>query len=111
MIFKDAVIKELSTVFHNETEFAEKLDIYYDGELYRNIPVIIIETAENRNKTNKDHEAVIYHYDTKAYINLYDLNFLPNKNHNIQIGAVEYKIIEAKEEQGEIVLGLEAYDE
>ena len=109
--FRELLETDLNNVFHNSEEFANYMTIYYDREKYENIPVIIDRQANERSKKSADHEAIIYSFDATAYIHLADLGFVPRKNHTIQIGDMEYSIVTAKEEMGEIKLELVVYDE
>ena len=111
MDFKKILDNELKIVFHNNSEFAENKTIYYDGQEYDNIPVVIDRSAKERNKTSSDKDPTLYSIDVTVYINLFDLGFIPQKNHSIYIDDDEFKIITVKEEMGEIVIELEVLDE
>lgn len=112
MTFKECVKQDLINVFHNTEELAEKADIYYDGEKYSNVSVVINMLSDDRSKKNNDYEPILFKISAKAYIMSDDLGgVMPRKNHNIQIGDIEYRIVTAKEELGDIVLELEAIDE
>ena len=53
--FKDAVSADISGVFLNENEFAERRSIRYDGETYENIPVVLNGNRQmNRFLARKD---------------------------------------------------------
>lgn len=111
MTFKECVKQDLTTVFHNTNEFAEIADIYYDRKLYKNIPVIMTSVSEDRQKKSSDYEPILFKIDAKVYIKFDDLGIMPRKKHNIQIADIDYGIVTATEELGEIVLELEAIDE
>ncbi|MDO4301778.1 MAG: hypothetical protein Q4D26_10355 [Clostridia bacterium] len=111
MNFKEALENDLKTVFHNNSEFAENVTIYYDGQEYENIPAVIDKSSKERKKDDDDKELILYTVDVTVYINMSDLGFIPKKNHNIFINDDEFKIVTSKEEIGEIVLELEALDE
>lgn len=102
-------------VFHNPTEMAHKVNIWYKEKQYT-VPVIIDHTAaEDRKKTETDHAEGIYRAKCLVYIALCDLGFMPKKDRNIEIeeaGAIiEYRIEKADCEDGEIILELELMEE
>ena len=44
--FKDAVQEDLNSVFLNLDEFAETHTVYYDGEEYSDIPIVMTGLSE-----------------------------------------------------------------
>ena len=109
--FKDMLAKDVADVFNNANEFAEKMLIYYDGQAYENTSLILDKTAKNRPRNKDDYETLTYKYDATAYINEKELGFIPKKNHSLIIDDIDYNIVEVSNEMGEIVIGLEVYDE
>lgn len=77
--FKEIIVKDIADVFNNADEFAEKMKLYYDGQEYENIAVIIDKTAKDRNRNKDDYETLTYKYDATAYINEKELGFMPKK--------------------------------
>lgn len=118
--FMQQLEDDLNEVFFNTEEFAEIFHIHYDGEVYKNIPVIV-DTEEAKNKKGGSGKAQdieeIYTIDALAFIHFKDLGMIPRKNHeiifeNTQSGAGKmYTITTSTEENGLISLGLMEYDE
>lgn len=46
MSFKSSVESDIHRVFLNPDEFAEKRDIFYDGEFYRDVPIVLAGLKE-----------------------------------------------------------------
>ena len=111
MDFKEALKADLQNTFHNINEFAKKVDVYYDGECFESLPVVITGMSKERKKNASDHEMGLFLNEKTAFINSTDMPVEPRKNHIIEINDVEYKIIESKEELGQHVLSLEVIDE
>ena len=111
MNFEEALICDLNNVFNNRTEFAKSCTVYYDGEVYENIPVTITGIAQDRKKTASQHDEGIFINEIKVYFKASDIEAVPRKNHTIQIDNEEYDIKTVSQEMGEIVLVLEALDE
>ncbi|MEA5083289.1 MAG: hypothetical protein VB018_03950 [Lachnospiraceae bacterium] len=111
MNFEEALNYDLNNVFNNAAEFAKPCTVYYDGEVYENIPVTITGMAQDRKKSASEHDEGIFINEIKAYLKVADIETVPRKNHTIQIDTEEYDIKTVAEEMGEIVLVLEALDE
>ena len=60
--FKDAVQEDLNSVFLNLDEFAETHTVYYDGEEYSDIPIIMTGLSEKERvrQSISDHAEGIY---------------------------------------------------
>ena len=110
MNFKEALQKDLST-FHNVNEFAKHCTVYYDGDTYINIPVVITGESKERKTGGTDHETLLFLQERKAFIKAADMEKIPRKNHAIQIDETEFDIKEVKEDCGQYVLNLEAVEE
>ncbi len=109
--FKEQLSRDIKNVFHNNNEFAEKRDIYYNGKSYF-IPVIVDHAGtKERKKTANDNVEGIMISDAIVYINYEDLNVLPKKGRAIEIDMVQYNILKSSNEEGEIILELEMFDE
>lgn len=109
--FKDQIARDIAAVFHNADEFADFMDVEYNGKIY-NIPVVIdSEIAKDRKKTAKDNAEGIYTIDITAFMSFEDLEIVPRKETEIKIGGVEYSIVNVAFDAGEITLELELLDE
>lgn len=109
--FKDQIARDIAAVFHNADEFADFMDVEYNGKSY-NIPVVIdSEIAKDRKKTAKDNAEGIYTVDITAFMSFEDLGIVPRKETKIKIGGVEYSIVNVAFDAGEITLELELLDE
>ena len=109
--FKDQIARDIAAVFHNADEFADLMDVKYNGKTY-NIPVVTdSEISKDRIKTMRDHAEGIYTADMTVFIAFEDLGIVPRKETKIIIGGVEYSIINVGFDAGEITLDLEMLDE
>lgn len=50
MSFKDVVAEDIHAVFLNTDEFAEIRNVWYDGQVYENIPIVLHGLKENDRK-------------------------------------------------------------
>ena len=55
--FKDAVQEDLNSVFLNLDEFAETHTVYYDGEEYSDIPIVMTGLSEKERYCSSRREA------------------------------------------------------
>lgn len=109
--FKAQLERDVKAVFHNSREFAEKTEIEYDGNFY-NIPVVLdYEGAADRKKPSADHADGIFLVDLVLYIAFSDLKVVPKMGHTIEVKGDLYRIVKVGNENGEIVLDLEMFDE
>lgn len=109
--FKDQIVRDIAAVFQNAEEFADFMDVEYNGKNY-NIPVVIdSEIAKDRKKSVKDNSEGVYSVDITAFISFKDLGIVPRKETEIKIGGVEYSIVNVAFDVGEITLDLEMLDE
>lgn len=114
MDFKAQIIEDLK-VFHNSGEFAEMMNIWYEGKLYT-VPAILDHmTGLDRQKLLTDHAEGIYKAEAMLYISHEDIGIVPRKGREIEVekaGAVNtYTIEKSSYEDGEIILELGAYTE
>lgn len=60
--FKDAVQEDLNSVFLNLDEFAEPHTVYYDGEEYHDVPMVLTGLSEKERvrQTINDHAQGLY---------------------------------------------------
>lgn len=109
--FKEQVEHDIAAVFHNSEEFADLMEVEYNGETY-NIPVVIdSEIAKERAKGSGDNSEGIFAVDSTAYISFSDLGIVPRKETEITLGGVVYSIVNVAFDVGEITLDLEMLDE
>lgn len=109
--FKSQVERDIAAVFHNSEEFADLMEVKYNGKSY-NIPVVIdSEIAKERVKAAGDNSVGIFAADITAFISFKDLRIVPRKETEITIGGVTYGIINVAFDAGEITLDLEMLDE
>lgn len=77
--FKQCAAADIHAVFLNEDEFAEKRDIRFDGEIYRDVLVVAEENAlqgkqeKNFLQTQKDHSEGLYKRVLTVYLALEDI--------------------------------------
>ncbi len=109
---KEQIQRDIAKTFNNTEEFADKMDVEYNGAAYSGIPVVIdSEIAKERKKTSGDNSVGVYAIDVTAFISFEDLKILPRKETNIVIGGVTYRIVTSAFTAGEITLGLELLNE
>ncbi|MCM1059663.1 MAG: hypothetical protein NC452_05160 [Eubacterium sp.] len=109
--FKSQLERDIAAVFQNAEEFADLMDVEYNGKNY-NIPVVIDgEIAKERIKAAGDNSVGIYAADITAFISFKDLKIVPRKETEIVIGGVAYNIVTVAFDAGEITLDLEMLDE
>ncbi len=109
--FKSQIERDIAAVFHNPEEFADLIEVKYNGEIY-NIPVVVdSEIAKERAKAAGDNSVGIFAVDITAFISFKDLKIVPRKETEITIGGVTYSIVKVAFDAGEITLDLEMLDE
>jgi hypothetical protein len=109
--FKAQLARDIKTVFHNAAEFADKINVEYNGKSLC-IPVVIDhEGARDRAKPSSDHADGIFIADLTVYIDFTDLKIVPRKETAITIDETEYNIMRVGYDAGEITLDLELLDE
>lgn len=122
MGFKDMVKSDIASVLMNTEEFAESHTVKYDGEVYRDIPLILQKVKQSdRTVVQGDHAEGIYLVTAVAYINEKDLDgVIPEQGHIFEIDDGEalgkpffrrYSVVTSKCEMGLITLELRYYDE
>lgn len=102
-------------VFHNPAEFATIAGFYYDRKWYE-VPVVLdYEAAAERQKPGSDNAPGVSKLEALVYISLYDLGFMPERDHKfaVKVAGVtqQYNIERAHHEDGEIILELGALGE
>lgn len=101
----------MDNVFFNLGEFAEPIQLEYDGEAYQITAIIEQDNEENRAQSAADHSEGIYQVDVTAYLKYTELGFKPKRNHDIALDGVQYVIVESMVENGMVILKLLEYDE
>ncbi len=110
--FKSQTENDIAAVFNNAEEFADLMEVEYNGKIYKDIPVVIdSDIARERAKPSGDNSVGTFAADITAYISFKDMKIVPRKETEIIIGGVAYGIIKAAFEAGEIILELEMLDE
>ncbi len=110
--FKSQVERDIAAVFHNSEEFADLMEVKYNGKIYKYISVVIdSEIAKERAKAAGDNSVGIFAADITAFISFKDLKIVPRKETEITIGGVTYSIVKVAFDAGEITLDLEMLDE
>lgn len=75
MSLHDTMRADLHGVFLNLNEFAERCDIQYDGELYRNVPVQISGKKErDREPGSGDHAQKMYRSSYTVHLAASDID-------------------------------------
>ena len=121
MSFKDVVRDDCKNVFLNADEFAECHTIWYDGDVFHNIPVVLTKLKESRRPTASENMEGIHLVTAVMHVALEDMDgIIPEQKQRIEIddGVAmssvyrhRYTIVTSDCEMGMIVLELEAYDE
>lgn len=118
MSFKEMVAADNSRVFCNTDEFAELRKVCYDGDVYKDVPVVMTKLKEkDRSVSSKDHAQGIYLVTAIVHFpveNLY--GHVPEKGQLITISDDtgfdrEYYVAQSGCEGKMVRLELEAYDE
>lgn len=120
MSFTDTVMSDSRSVFLNTSEFAEKRTVKYDGEIFKDIPVVFTKVKQSKKNVVGTMEGV-HLISAVAHISLSDLNDIVPEQHGwIEFSDGEalgspffqrYRIVTSDCEMGMVVLELEAYDE
>lgn len=121
MSFKDGVFNDVHGVFLNTDEFAEMRSVYYDDELYADIPVVLTGPKETaRTQRREDHAEGLYAVRPVMHCALSDMGGRqPEKGARIAINERagtdgfyrQYYILASDCEMGMLRLELEAIDE
>ena len=116
MSFKEQLAADSKFVFHNEKEFAERKDFYYDGDRIR-APVILDKGLHRRRQTatayerRNDNSEGLFERDAALYVNQADISFIPRQGKRIEIDNEFYYIREVTFECGEVIMSLRKIDE
>ena len=116
--FKDAVQEDLNSVFLNLDEFAETHTVYYDGEEYSDIPIVMTGLSEKERvrQSISDHAEGIYRVSRVLHCDIAALGGKqPEKDCKLGIdedGFVRnYYVASSVCEMGMLRVELEAIDE
>ena len=112
MSFKDMLESDVSRVFQNENEFAELVDLIYDGKEFRQVPIVLIRDSEHERKVlANDHGMGVYEATATCYIAFSKIGVLPEQGQMFTINDEDYRIVESSCRMGQIVLKLRRFDE
>lgn len=121
MGLKDMVARDIHDVFLNLDEFAERRTVCYDGEEYRDIPVVLSGMKErDRRQLQSDHLQGLYLVSSVLHCALSDLGgSQPEKGQRIKINDQEggggffreFYVASSVCELGMLQVELEAIDE
>lgn len=128
MNFREQVHADIGNVFLNSAEFAEIMDVRYDGVHYREIPVVLTKIRQTESqllamehtRLERDNLNGVHVAGAKAHIAEKDLGIIPEQGQWIFFADgtaagetfwQKYKIVTSDAEMGMILLELEAYTE
>ena len=117
--FKDAVQEDLGSVFLNLDEFAEQRTVYYDGEVYPDVPLVLTGLSEKERvrQTVSDHAQGLYQVSRVLHCDIASLGGnQPEQGCKLKIeddsGFVRtYYVASSVCEMGMLRVELEAIDE
>lgn len=109
MNFKDVIKADLKTTFHNNSEFAEKMSVFYDGSTFE--ASVLMDQSAMEERSGKDNASGIFKSSVYCFIMKEEFPEEPRRNHYISIGNTEYVIISVSDEVNEYALELEISDE
>ncbi|MGN0184673.1 MAG: hypothetical protein ACI4AL_06110 [Aristaeellaceae bacterium] len=121
--FKDMVAEDNRTVWMNDSEFAERRTIRYDGEVYANIPIVLSGAKQSERPvsiSSGDHGQGLYLVSAVLHCSISDLGGKqPERGTRIQINDEadgggffrEYYVAASDCEVGMLRVELEAIDE
>lgn len=122
-LFKDMVAADNFTVFLNDSEFAERRTVIYDGETYSDIPIVLSGAKQSERTitvSSGDHGQGLYLVSAVLHCALSDLGGKqPEKGMRIRINDEdggggffrEYYVAASDCEMGMLRVELEALDE
>ncbi len=122
-LFKDMVAADNFTVFLNDSEFAERRTVIYDGETYSDIPIVLSGAKQSERTitvSSGDHGQGLYLVSAVLHCALSDLGGKqPEKGMRIRINDEdggggffrEYYVAASDCEMGMLRVELEAIDE
>ena len=122
MGFKDTVKQDIQNNFLNCDEFAEPHTVRFDGEEYKDIPVVLeVVKQSERQVSVSDHLQGIYSVTSKAYFDIEDTKGnMPEQGKYFEIDDGEalgkpyfrrYRVVTVENAMGMICLELEQFDE
>lgn len=121
MSFKDMVADDIHGVFLNLAEYGEKRTIKCDGEVYKDIPIVMSGLKEkDRNQTVRDHAQGLYLVTSVLHCSIDDLGGRqPERGQRIKINDceggegffAEFYVAQSDCELGMLRVELEAIDE
>lgn len=115
--FKDMVAADIQNVFMNTSEFAELRTVIYDGNTYRDIPVVLSGLKEkDRRQLVSDHVQGLFIVSSVLHCAVSDMGGIqPEKGAKIKISDEgfmrEFHVASSVCELGMLRVELEAIDE
>ncbi len=110
MNFKQLMEKDMN-VFFNPEELAEVHEFWIDGTRHKGAIIINDEGASDRTKLSGDNVKSIHKEDMTVHIPLALIGKVPRKGWSFELANRDYEIIKVRENEGEVVLSLEAMGE
>ena len=128
MTFKEQIESDVLQVFLNDGEFAERMDVRYNGAVYADIPVVLSENLQTPSPTltmgraarERGNLGGVHVASTVAHMAARDLPIVPEAGQWIEFRDGEaayteywrrYRIVKSDAEMGMLILELEAFDE
>lgn len=122
MGFKDMVKQDIQSIFLNCDEFAETHTVKFNGDEYKDIPVVLeVVKQSERQTTASDHMEGIYSVTAKAYFDINNTEGkMPEQGKYFEINDGEavgetyfrrYRVVTAEDAMGMVCLELELFDE
>lgn len=122
MGFKESVARDIAKVFLNTDEFANTHTIKFDGEVYKDIPVVIQQNEQSeRDVLRDDHMRGIYMLSARVYFSAKDTGGnVPEQGKIFEINDgealgkpffVKYRVETSENIMGLVRLNLTAYRE
>lgn len=122
MGFKDTVKQDIQSIFLNCDEFAEAHTVKFNGDEYKDIPVVLeVVKQSERQASASDHMEGIYSVTAKAYFDISNTDGkMPEQGKYFEIDDGEavgetyfrrYRVVTAEDAMGMVCLELELFDE
>ena len=121
MSFREAVKRDIGSVFLNLGDFGERRKVVYDGESYY-IPVVLTQIRESERivVSESDHGQGLYKASARMHCAKVDLNgIVPEQGMRVKVGAdegedafmMQYRVSSVSDDMGMLNIELEAFDE
>lgn len=121
MSFREAVKRDIGSVFLNLGDFGERRKVVYDGESYY-IPVVLTQIRESERTvvSESDHGQGLYKASARMHCAKADMDgIVPEQGMRIKVGTDEgedaflmlYRVASVSDDMGMLNIELEAIDE